>query len=330
MQYIEKEDHILSSLSPEIKRWIPSIRGRPNCFLKHFKENNLQSKVKSLVVYTDLDLPSDSSAYEETCIAHEVHTLWTTIFSTINPTRILVAAPPATMAALTSSRIATPDTWAFQFSLHYLEFRLPEAPPSPDNSSPEASEPSHSVRTCLHNMRKWTHMAYNEGTMLPAYATYEYFGLSPPKMLGFLLTWIQKEHACPTSPKLRSFRYISLFPLSGHVASTLEPLLHMGSEMRRLHFRFAPDRHSDVLGNERVGKADRNDLWAEWKVCYGSVVQLARKLGEGGRDVEIELPDYGTEALNGPLDRRLKLLQSVGWVRRGQSWVRTTEKGSKS
>ncbi|KAK3059351.1 hypothetical protein LTS18_011075, partial [Coniosporium uncinatum] len=200
------------------------------------------------------------------------------------------------MAALSLSRVATPDTWVFQFKLHYLEFRRPEPPMAPEECAQEG-EPGHRVRTCLHNICKWTHMAYNEGTMLPAYATYEYFGFAPPKMLGFLLYWMQKEHSCPTSPKLESFKYISLFPLSNHVSNTIEPLQHMKSSLRQLHFKFAPSPDSDILSNERVGKADRNDLWAEWKTSYRSVVQLATKLDGEGRDIEIELPDYSTEAL---------------------------------
>jgi hypothetical protein len=290
LEYVEDCEKDLLLLPGEFLHWLPSIRGEINNFLKFIVEKGLQSEVKSLVLQAHQELTPHLTGIEESIIMREVNILWRAFFETLSPPRLVIAAPPSTMAALTSSREGSSDTWVFELPIHYLSFSMQEPkaehkvsssrPGSADSTSTTDSQKSGKQRTqlCPSNLRPWTHMAYNEGTMLPAYAHYEWQWKKPPQVLPYLLYFMHRQQKCERSPNLQSFEYISIFPFAEHIESVMQSLSKFKS-IRSLKVKFAePDYLDD---SARLGKGQTSDVWAEWKDCYTKVIrkflQVARE-----------------------------------------------------
>lgn len=142
-------------------------------YLQFVKESNLQTKIDSLVVYTEHSIASQRQNVEETRIIRATASLWKTIFGCFSPPRLVISAPPSTMASLASSIEDSDDTWAFEMPLHYLCFSREAANSTP--VSPSTKSPSYSSSAFVSEIQPWTHLAYNEGTMLTGYAHYEWY-----------------------------------------------------------------------------------------------------------------------------------------------------------
>jgi hypothetical protein len=142
-------------------------------FLKFVAENALQSKIRSLVVYTEHTVPSQRQNIEETSIIRGTVALWRAIFSCISPPRLVISAPPSTMAFLASSIEDSDDTWAFEMPLHYLCLARDDTSSLPLRPVPKL--PSSNSSAFVSEMQPWTHLSYNEGSMLTGYAHYEWY-----------------------------------------------------------------------------------------------------------------------------------------------------------
>lgn len=138
------------------------------------------------------------------------------------------------MAALTCTR-DSPESWTFEMPLHYLCFSLDawdakgmkgispaSCPSSSDSNSSSASQKR--VQARPHNLRPWTQIIYNEGTVLPGYARYEWNLNNPPLILPTLLNFIhrecnfmRRERECERSPIIKLLTCISNFPFAQHV-----------------------------------------------------------------------------------------------------------------
>jgi hypothetical protein len=286
-EYISEEDDILMNVPRQYLHWIPSPRGNVESYLKFIKDYGLTSKVKSLVVYTEQEMEQHRKDAEDLLAIRETTALWRNVLTYINLSRIVIAAPPSTMATLASSREDSGDTWAFEMPLHYLclstisphEGLFTETSPPLTNSSRASISPisypspaltskpsSPRSPTCLLNMRPWRHISYNEGTMIKGYSHYEYQWKTPPKILPVILLWLSKEPAhSPQTPRILSIQYTSLFPYKDHInyIAGILPSLH---SLRYFDVKIASTKMLD--DKEKVGRAQMGDVWQNWKDSY--------------------------------------------------------------
>jgi hypothetical protein len=302
-EYVSPEDSYLNNVSSEHYRWIPTSRGNVASFLKFVEENELSSKIKSLVVFTEREMSLDKSDAHIVLAEREACALWRSIFKQITLPRIVVAAPPSTMAILASSREDSPDTWAFEMSLHYLcfsttpisegfqnEIERPSSSNSQTSTSTVASsdpkqfstfsaQTSPKSQSALHNTRPWRHLAYNEGTMINGYSHYEYQWKTPPKVFPTLLLWLSKEPRSPHSPQITSIEYTSLFPYHEHITYISWTLASLRN-LQYLDIKFASPSLLD--DPERLGKAQMGDVWANFKESYKAIYEYWLKKARVG------------------------------------------------
>jgi hypothetical protein len=287
-EYVSQEDgNILRDVPSQYLHWIPSQRGNVGLFLKFIEDYQLTARVKSLVVYTEQEVGQHRKDDEELLAIKETTALWRNIFKCINPSSIVIAAPPSTMAALASSREDSDDTWAFEMPLHYLCLSTLSPHESvftgtsrPYSSSSQASvligtspnktfaiKPS-SPRspTCLLNMRRWRHIRYNEGTMIKGYSHYEYQWKAPPRILPVILLWLSKEPThSPQTPQILSIEYTSLFPYKDHI-NIIAGILPSLRSLQYFDVKLASTKMLD--DKMKVGRAQMGDVWQNWKDSY--------------------------------------------------------------
>ena len=298
LEYAEDSDAILLGSKGPPKyfwRWVPSLNGTLQQYLDFITTSEIAGYVKSFVLLTDEALDRDRlTGAEEALLQREVRKLWRAVFSAFGGGkglgRVVVAAPPSTMAALTDSREGPADTWAFKMPLHYAEFaldlthptKIPTSAPSsfkPDNSSssrPSSSpppQPPHHPFT-LYNAQPWLRLHYNEGAFVAAYSHYEWHWKKPPQILYHLLCWLAKAsrcHTCAVRPALRELTYTSLFPFAAHVRA-LAARVHDLPDINVLRVRMASPELLEDRG--RMGTALAEDCWSEWRAAYVAVARV--------------------------------------------------------
>ncbi|KIV99473.1 uncharacterized protein PV09_08893 [Verruconis gallopava] len=252
----------------EYYHWMPTAKTDVAQFLNFVQRNNLVEKIKSLVVFAHKSLNEKRSSHEESIIYDEVKTMWSEIFKALPLQRVLVVAPPSTMAVLSGGTDRAWDSWLFQMPYHYLEFSSPQDSTDEvdhtDASLPRRPQ-GRSFETLLCNIRPWTHMAYNEGTALRGYGQYEYQWKKLPYVFPSLIEWLVKERNSARTPKIRTIEYISLFPYASHLRNFVLGLASM-EHLRELKVKLA---EPDLLENaELMGKAQPSDAYNEWDHCY--------------------------------------------------------------
>jgi len=322
LEYINDDDLFFRFLRDPFRCWIPSSSSA-TAFLQFVERNQLERKIHSLVVCSDMVFPEKPSEPLANRMNEEHEVFWKTILYSMNPTRIVVAMPPSTMAALTDGKMHTDDAWAFAQDVHLLELKQDQSESKDTAVFKDDTGTTFKYHRCLHNMRRWTHLAYNEGSFLPAYSTYEYFLKRPPMILFYLLFWLQKE-AKYTPPRLRSVAYTGIFPFGTHITDIMEAL-HKVDEaysLTDLELSFAPDPHSSILEDpRRLGQADLKDCWVEFESAYHEVIKtVARQRQAPG--LRITSRDYRNEAIQETLDRKFQILTQFGWIKEGNAWVR--------
>lgn len=167
--------------------WFPCLPSSYLAYIYLLRRNKLHSLVKSLVVYTaqpfidtshmglDNDLLPAKFATRRAYL--EAVEIWTTLFSSLDPERLIVVAPPSTLAAVFCWQFFWPDAWAFAIPFQSIELRR-QGPR--ESRTPEDLE---RFPLCLpfHPLSyKWSEIALNDGSFLSAYSTYEYFYKRPP------------------------------------------------------------------------------------------------------------------------------------------------------
>lgn len=292
LKYVEEDDSHLLSLPNEYLHWLPSMRGEVATFIEFVKENGLQADIKSLVLQADQEMTPHPTAIERATIIQEANLLWMTFMDTFSLGRLVIAAPPSTMAALTSTR-DSPESWTFEMPLHYLCFCLdawktkgPASPSHPEfqGSNTPSTSPTRCVQERPHNIRPWTKLTYNEGTMLPGYAHYEWTFNRPPFVLPILLNVIRHDLSHESYPNITSLTYISNFPFSDHVKEVAEQLKHF-KHLKEVKIKFAEPNFLDD-GNERLGRGQMSDVWKEWEDSYKNIIHHFLEPATPGTSVE--------------------------------------------
>ena len=355
-EFIKQSDCLLCGPNgPPIDcwRWIPSLKGEMQAYLDFVRANDLEYCVASLVVYTATGLQSgELTGAEDALINREVRKMWESVFSYFGGRfgrleRVMVAAPPSTMAALCNSREESEDTWAFEMPLHYAEFRIDAAPKiaptsqqlSSDSNTPlstsptdtDSSPPRRSLHheSCLYNARPWTTLSYNEGASIAVYGHYEWQWKRPPRVFDFILRWLAKESSCRRckahQPRiaLTSVSYTSLFPLGAHVRDIAEAMMSISS-VQNLTVRLAdPNILED---KERLGKGLADDCWTEWRSCYGAIVKDV--LGNAKEGFTLESLDGTTPEVKKDLVSTIRNVRVANVVRDGEElrWVKQATK----
>ena len=260
-------------------------------FLTFLETTSLLSVVESFALSTDKMLSEKAGRFPHESGQREWRygasaAFWHHLLSHINPTRIVSVAPPTELACLMNASIDTFGDWAFSdMDFHILEFELEGERPAMlskdfgynDLDTIPGTHPGF-AKTCLINLRPWTHIGLNEGSFLKAYGTYEFFERGPPSLvysIGQTLTsrhhwgkWNDPAAAVyDFEGPLRSFTYTGIFPFSNH-ADFRQIIPHL----EELDVQFAPDPQSGILDDkERTGKAELQDCWQELVSAYHDI-----------------------------------------------------------
>jgi hypothetical protein len=325
---VQDGDEFLKS-TPHIV-WLPHLSQDFTNFRRFVTQNKLKRYIKSVVVHTskEYDLRHVSTAQEP--LERSVSEIWTQVFSCLEPTRVVVAAPPSTMAALLDSRVASNDTWAFEMKMHYLEL-LQKEPPSVENEDKETQRSD----SALIFQRPWYHIGYNQGSSIAVYSTYEFQSKTAPRVFDITLNCLaRRPESCHS---LTSLTFISVFPLASSVLFIMNEI-HRITSIKKVTFQLAPGPENDLLSNaSKRRKAQSSDFWSEWRQGYHLLANMQTFVGRGKDDnrgatlTEIASRDCYTKQLTDEItevvDYCLKV-ERAGWRSGGVGrWVRDTLEG---
>ena len=195
--------------------WESRFFHRSDDFIRFVQRHSLP--IESFVLYTGKLLqhvgryPHRSPAAADRFKASAV--LWQRLFSAIQPTRLLILAPPAELAYLTNAAVDLFGEWAFSdMDYHILELAVDPTMPSCRRPSSDAA--AFALATlCYHpddhgsiadasvlNLRPWTHLGLNEGSFLKAYGTYEYFERGPPSIVYSIKNCLTRHRRSISTP----------------------------------------------------------------------------------------------------------------------------------
>jgi hypothetical protein len=324
----ETSDELLTNLcrieeGDEFLKGVPNILWFPHLPTKAFADfarfvstYALKHHIKSIVLYTNTEykLRHDST---DTHLARVVAEIWSQIFLCLEPTRVVVAAPPTTLAGLLDVPMLSSDAWAFEMNMHYIE--LVQQNPSHIKHLSSACRPWDSA---LIHRRPWTHIGYNEGSSIAAYSTYEYHLKQSPKIL--YLTLLRLAGEVESCCNIRSFSFVGVFPFSTNIVYIIRAL-HRIPTLKDIQFQIAPGPENNLLGTpKRMGRAQPRDLWLEWNGSYRAIASFLGifDFGDGSRFVS---KDYVEPRVGKEVEEYIELLQSrgLGWRADGKGiWVR--------
>ncbi|KAF1921616.1 hypothetical protein BDU57DRAFT_55446 [Ampelomyces quisqualis] len=241
--------------------WLPHLSSTFDKFAMFVAQYDLKHHVKSVVVHTDKEYGLRHVSTADAPLGRAVADIWSSIFQHLEPTRVVVAAPPATLAGLLDTQMLSADAWAFDMKMHYMELIQPRPLEGQHaNSNPQFQNPT------LILQRPWSHLGYNEGSSITAYSTYEYHLKQSPKMLYLLLVRLAKE--VESSHDLTSFSFIGVFPFVTNITAIIRAL-HKIPSIKQLSFQLAPGPENNALDDaKRMGRAQRTDFWLEWNESY--------------------------------------------------------------
>lgn len=312
---IQEGDDFLKSL-PNIL-WFPHLPSTFTEFAHFITQYDLKHHLKSLVVFTDKEYELHHIAIADAPLRRAVNEIWKHIFLRLEPSRVVVAAPPTTLAGLLDTPMFGSDAWAFDMKMHYIELRQLE-PYCREQSSTQCLP----VDSALIHRRPWSHLAYNEGSSISAYSTYEYFLKEPPKMLFLILFRLAKEGQ--DSCNLCSFSFIGIFPFSIYI-TTIIRALHGVKTLRKVQFQLAPGPENNLLSSpERMRRAQPVDIWLEWNESY-KVIATFLVLGDFPDGTEFVSEDCREPKMAIEVEEYVQKLQErgSGWRRVSPgTWVR--------
>lgn len=314
---IQEGDEFLQS-SPTIL-WLPHLRKSFSDFVRFISQYKLKQHIKSIVVHSDIEYELRHVSTADAPLARAVTEIWSQVFSCLEPTRVVVAAPPSTLAGLLDTQMLSSDAWAFDMKMHYVEL-LQASPLRLDHMSSRCRP----WNTALIHRRPWTHLAYNEGSSITAYSTYEYHLKQSPKMLYLILMRLAKE-AEPCC-NITSFSFTGVFPFATNVTGIIRAL-HRIPTLRNITFRLAPGPENNLLSEPgRLGRAQSGDFWLEWTESYKVI---ASYLGVFDFDdgAEFRSGDCTSATLTRDVEEIVELLKHRGAGWRGKEdevgvWVR--------
>ncbi|KAL9057342.1 MAG: hypothetical protein Q9162_002416 [Coniocarpon cinnabarinum] len=272
----------------------------------------------SLLVYS-------SSGYEKNfdTAGHHVNErakMWSLTNRYINPSRLVLIAPPELLARLAHCFTNVTDLWSFHIPFQRIElYQHADTPslscsPSSSNSLMPATQTDQRKQNytdaeidnngygLLHS-RYWSSFEYDEGSSLNIYGTYHYFEKRPPSIIN--LTSMQIESL---GSWLRTFTYTSIFPHHAHFIHVLEAIEGFKA-LTHLKLKLAPDATSLLLADhETIGRGNLaiRECWNELERCYGSA--CGRLLSTAG-------------------ERRLPILERFTCLDLQNEWVRDVMEG---
>lgn len=256
---IQDGDEFLKSV-PRIV-WLPHLPKSFVGFARFVEQCTLKHHIKSVVVYANQEYELGHVLTADASLSRAVNEIWSQVFSHLEPARVVVAAPPTTMAGLLDTQMQNADAWAFDMKTHYIELLQP---------GPMRKE--HMATKCrpwdsaLIHRRPWHHLSYNEGSSITVYSTYDYHLKQSPKMLYLILSRLAKE-AQPCC-NITSFDFTGVFPFTTHVMNFVDKLRGI-TTLRKISVQFAPGPENDLLSDrKRMGRAQSADFWQEWQGSY--------------------------------------------------------------
>jgi len=185
------------------------------------------------------------------------------------------------MMYLTNSRLETFDAWAFNVLYHFLEFRL-ETDKETRNETQTREKLEERLENDLldlHQRRPWTHMTYNEATMIRGFSHYEWQEKIPPQNLQNLLENVATSQRFSETPRIRSCSYISYFPYSEHVKAVMKSL----SKLKSLKYIEVSLADVDMISDpDMLGKGQSADCWLEWELSYKAIISELLNNAEAG------------------------------------------------
>lgn len=284
-------------------------------FLEFITSQRFQKHVKSLVMSTSEEayLEDPSGRYRGYRDAlpgvpgFGSFLLWNAIFSVLNPPRLVLLAPPKSLAYLLDVPIHLADAWAFEIPYQLLELRQNDnGDAGPRRASLETPQMHVEARQNPLSARRWEHLLLNEGSHLKAYSTYEYFLKEAPSIAQGLLSML--GYYSDNDRRFGSFTYISVFPFYTHMEKiyrTLGTEYKQGALIRpaSIHIKLAPDPLENHLGNpKRQGRADLNDCWSEFESSYSILAYMVKRLGRAGHLNLVSSGDYSVDNIKAIID----------------------------
>ncbi|KAJ4362566.1 hypothetical protein N0V83_010660 [Neocucurbitaria cava] len=309
---VQDGDNFLKSV-PHIL-WLPHLPRTFADFSQFATQYNLKHHMKSIVLQTDKEYELRHVSTADGPLSRAVTEIWNQIFSCLEPTRVVVAAPPTTLAGLLDTQMLSSDAWTFDMKMHYIELL---------HSSPTHLE--HRNAKCrpwdwaLVHRRPWHHLAYNEGSSITAYSTYEYHLKQSPKMLYLILLRLAKEaQACCN---IESFSFTGVFPFATNI-TTIIRALHRIPTLKRISVQFAPGAENGLLSEPgRLGRAQPSDFWLEWTESY-KVVASYLGVFDFADGAEFMSRDCASERQGVEVGECMELLR-----KRGAGWRKASGEG---
>ena len=307
MRYIPVGDRLGWIHDGDIKVWLPSARRNLQPFLEFIKRNGLERKVASVLVYTAQDCGRAVELHDvASLIARETCKLWKTLFSTLDPDRVVIAAPPKTMTFLTNSRMDTGDDWLFTLAVgcyHMLEYHQ-------SRSKFCAELPQGGCPTTLHNIRPWTSLRYNEGSYVELYKRYEWHNHNFPATLRHIIRLLGNEQHVPNPSILSSFHYQAIFPSGSSVSLLCDELMRIRT-LRNVEVQIVPGPRSSILDGITHGMMSAGDCWSEARDAY-TYIRRWLKCIDCGR---IKIMDDWDSDMASAISGLSFDLGAVGWVK---------------
>lgn len=297
--------------------WLPHLPSTFGAFVEFLQTMGLEHHVKSVVVYTEKEYELRHVATADALLARAVTDIWTHVFQVVDPIRMVVAAPPTTMAGLLDTPMLSSDSLAFEMKMHYVELRQPDETARNRIVHLESCRPWNSA---LIHRKPWNHIGYNEGSSITAYSTYEYHLMQSPKMLYLLLLRLGKE--CQPCCNIRSFSFTGVFPFGTNVTALVRALYRI-STLRKIHIQLAPGTENGLMDTpERMAKAQPRDLWLEWNECYKIIAVLLGlyDFEEGSEFISEDCWGHLTKETEEHVEKLVE--RGVGWRKIGNGhWI---------
>ncbi|KAF2658876.1 hypothetical protein K491DRAFT_234818 [Lophiostoma macrostomum CBS 122681] len=309
---IQPGDDFLSSSTHIL--WFPHL---PDSFVDftHFvNKYDLKHHIKSLAVSTPREYELRHVSQADSPLIRAVAEIWSNVFAHFEPSRVIVAAPPTTLAGLLDTPMMGSDAWAFEMKMHYVELVQPGNANHSDSCRP--------WDTALIHRRPWSHVGYNEGSSITAYSTYEYHLKQSPKMLYLLILRLSKE--VQPCCNIQSFSFVGVFPFSTNITPITKALFKIRS-LRRIQFQLAPGPENNLLSTpKKLGRAQPGDLWLEWNDSYKVIAEFidAFDFEDGAEFISTDCNEAARES---EVEHYMQLLQGrgIGWKQTGTgAWLR--------